>query len=73
MIVLPSIDEQKKCPQLLSACTKANFAETCFERNFAIRKHCRIVIEIESTYLFNVGSLTRSVFADFTIFVFVVD
>ena len=75
MIVLPSIDEQRSIHILLmlSSCTKASFAETSREqpwKDFAIKKHCRILIETKLIYLFNAVSLTMTIFADYSSLLF---
>ena len=54
---------------LLSTCTKASFAETHRKQHdFVVKKHCRILIETESTYLFCVACLKITVFANYAIF-----
>ena len=72
MIVLPSIDEQKKCPRAVMRMHKAKFCwnsqKAALEEDFAIRKHCRILIEIELTCLFKVVCLKMTVFADYAVF-----
>jgi len=45
-----------------------NSHKVAMEEYFAVRKHCRIVIRTELTYLFNTASPTVTVFADFTNF-----
>ena len=74
MIVLPSIDEQKKCPRAVKRMREGKFCwnsqKAALEEDFAIRKHCRILIETELTYLFNVVSLKMTVFANYAVFFF---
>ena len=67
-IVLPSIDKQKKCPRAVKHMREGKFCwdsqKTVSEEDFAAKKHCRILIETDLTYLFNVVSLKIAVFAN---------
>ena len=49
MIVLPSIDEQKKYPHAGKRMRKGKFCwnsqKAALEEDFAVRKHCRILID----------------------------
>ena len=65
MIALVSVDEQKKCPRAVMRMRKG---KATLEEDFAIRKHCRIVLETELTCLFNAAYLKMPVFADFIVF-----
>ena len=72
MIVLPSIDKQKKYPRVVKRMCEGKFCwnsqKAALEEDFAVRKHCRTLIETELTYLFNVVSLKITVFANYVIF-----
>ena len=72
MIVLPSIDEQKKCPRAVKRMREGKFCwnsqKAALEEDSAVRKHCRILIETELTYLFKVVCLKMTVFADYAVF-----
>ena len=69
MIALPLIDEQKKCPYAVKQGKFCwNSQKAALKEDFAVRKHCRIVIETELNYLFNAASLTIIEFADFIMF-----
>ena len=74
MIVLPLIDEQKKCLCAVKRTRKGKFCwnsqKAALEEDFAVRKYCRLLIETELTYLFNVVSLKMTVFADFSSLLF---
>ena len=72
MIVLPSIDEQKKCPCAVKGMHEGklcwNSQKVALEENFAIRKHHGILMETKFVYLFYAVSLTMTVPADYYVF-----